>query len=99
MSVAAMQGDLSLDFAISIEEVRGSLALAKNGKAIGWDSLPVEVLRNETVIGYLHSLFNKCFELGVCPEVWLKSIINPIPKNFSEVFPWFRQFISCMQVS
>ena len=29
MSVTAMQDDLSLDFAISIEEVRGSLAVAK----------------------------------------------------------------------
>jgi hypothetical protein len=73
--------DGMLDADISLEEVRSALARAKNGKATGWDDIPVEVLRNESAITYLHILFNKCFQLGVIPEMWSKSVINPIPKN------------------
>ena len=77
------QDDASLDAAISMEEIKCSLSLAKNGKATGWDELPVEVLRNEVSAEFLHSLFNKCFETGVVPEAWSRSIINPIPKSYT----------------
>ncbi len=66
---------------ITLEEVRLSLARAKNDKAIGWDGIPVEVVRNVSAILYMHHLFNICFESGIIPKIWSKSIINPIPKT------------------
>ena len=52
-------------------------------KASGVDSIPVEVLKNDTAISYLHILFNVCFRTGKIPTEWGKGIINPIPKSNS----------------
>ncbi len=71
----------SLDEQISVREVRKALAKAKNGKAVGFDSIPVEVIRNEQAISFLHKLFNACFQLGRVPDIWNRGIINPIPKS------------------
>ena len=73
--------DEELDAEITIGEIKASLNRAKNGKATGWDSIPVEVLRNTQAVKFLHCLFNKCFNTGTIPEVWSKSLISPIPKN------------------
>ena len=62
-------------------EVMKALTKAKNGKAIGHDGIPTEVLRNESAITYLQNLFCKCFRNGLAPTVWCKGIINPIPKG------------------
>ena len=72
-----------LDRDISIQEVRLALARAKNGKAMGFDEIPVEVMRNEHAIQCLHRLFNFCFHNGIIPEMWTRGIINPIPKSSS----------------
>ena len=64
-------------------EVLKALFKAKSGKAIGYDGIPTEVLRNDTAISYLHTLFNKCFQSGLAPAIWSKGIINPIPKGSS----------------
>ncbi len=42
---------------------------AKNGKALGFNEIPVEVLNNETGIKYLHHLFSKCLETGLAPQL------------------------------
>ena len=70
-----------IDCDISIQEIKQALRKAKDGKAIGFDGVPTEVLRNDNAISYLHTLFNKCFEAGVAPSKWSKGIINPIPKG------------------
>ncbi len=40
----------------------------------------MEVIRNDTVVHFLHGLFNVCFDNGMISEVWSHGIINPIPK-------------------
>ena len=54
---------------------------AKINKAAGTDCIPTEVLKNNTSVYVLHSLFNVCFETGRIPSMWAKSIISPIPKS------------------
>ena len=71
----------SLNADIGFDEVRMALLKAINGKAVGMDELPVEILRNDTALAFLYQLFQKCFKSGTVPSIWLKSIINPIPKN------------------
>ena len=66
---------------IVLDEVLIALKEAKNGKAPGYDELPVEVLKNEASAKMLLRLFNICFKNGVIPEAWKKGIINPIPKS------------------
>jgi hypothetical protein len=72
--------DTGLDEEISVDEVRGALHRAKLGKALGYDQIPVEVLKNESAIKFLHRLFNVCFNTGRVPDMWARGVINPIPK-------------------
>ena len=66
---------------ISIFEVKKAVNEAKRNKASGLDGIPVDVLKNDSAISFLHILFNVCFEKGVIPSDWGKGIINPIPKS------------------
>ena len=51
---------------------------------IPWNSIQPHFLKNNTCTGFLYSLFNYCFKLGLVPDAWLKSIIQPIPKTDSK---------------
>ena len=73
--------DTGLDNPITMEEVRKCVIKAKMGKAVGCDELPAEVLDNETARQFLYSLFHTCYETGIVPSLWLKGIINPLPKD------------------
>ena len=66
---------------ISILDVKKAIDDAKMGKASGVDCIPVEVLKNDTAVAFLHVLFNICFDNGIVPSEWGKCIINPIPKS------------------
>ena len=66
---------------ISISEVKTALDRSKKGKASGIDQIPVEVLRNDTSVSFLHVLFNGCFDKGIIPSMWNKCIISSIPKS------------------
>jgi hypothetical protein len=66
---------------ISIGEIKYALVKAENGKALGPDLIPVEVLRNDTMVTTMHSLFNQCFKMGQIPAVWRKGTITPIHKS------------------
>lgn len=66
---------------ITLFEVKKAIDSAKRGKACGIDSVPSEVLKNDTSVSFLHILFNVCFNKGIVPSMWSKSIINPIPKS------------------
>ena len=66
---------------ITLREVQNAINRAKNGKSAGFDGIPIEVLRNQKAIEFLHKLFNQCFEKGQVPEMWNKNIISPIPKD------------------
>ena len=66
---------------ITIIDIYSALSHSKNGKAIGVDGIPVEVLRNRFAIQFMLYIFNECFRRGTIPSSWSKSIINPIPKT------------------
>ena len=66
---------------ISIFEVKKAIDGAKRGKAAGFDNIPVEVLKNDTAVSFLHILYNICFDNGTVPSYWGNCIINPIPKS------------------
>ena len=53
----------------------------KKNKAYGVDDLPAEVIKNDNLIYFLTVLFNKCFEAGMTPEIWIKGILQSIPKS------------------
>ena len=54
---------------------------AKNGKAPGFDEIPVDLLKNETALVMLIDIFNYCFTYGMVPSDWSKGIITPVPKG------------------
>ena len=55
----------------------------RNGARAGPDLLLNEILKNdsESLIHYLHVLFNKLFEMGYFPEKWSEAYIVPIFKK------------------
>ena len=73
--------NIALNQPLEINEVRKAVGLAKNGKAMGMDHVPNEVLKNDTVIKVLHAFFQLCFDSGKVPVLWTQCVINPIPKN------------------
>ena len=66
---------------ISILDDKKSIDDAKKGKASGIDNIPVDVLKNDTAVSFLHVLFNICFDTGIVPSECGKCIINPIHKS------------------
>ena len=66
---------------IAYEEVVNTLKEAKNGKAVGVDKVPTEVLKNKTCAIFMTHLFNACFKSGVIPEIWGRGIITPVLKD------------------
>lgn len=73
--------NFELNRPITAEEVRRSVTAAKTGRTVGADNLPNEVLRSDTLIPVLLTLFNACLEHGVVPSTWYKTIISPILKK------------------
>ena len=61
---------------ISLFEVKKAVKATKTNKASGVDSIPVEVLKNDSAISCLHILFNVCFRTGKIPTEWGKGIIT-----------------------
>ena len=59
-----------MDEPISIFKVPQAVKDAKLNKASGIDNIPAEVLKNDTTISYLHTLYNVCFTMGTIPSEW-----------------------------
>ena len=74
----------SLNHTINRNEVEHAVFRAKNGKASGIDKIPYEVLKNQSIVDTLHSLFNLCFDTGIIPSIWRKAIISPLPKDLTK---------------
>ncbi len=53
----------------------------KTNKYVGVDVLPNEMLKFEDVKQAMLVFFNKCFNLGKVPSVWLKAVIILVPKR------------------
>ena len=62
-------------------EIEVVIAKLKKRKATGLDNIPNEVLKNNSVMIVLWKYLTACFESGLVPSLWLKLIINPIPKG------------------
>ena len=71
----------SLNIPISRDEIEKVVFRAKNGKSVGPDKIPYEILKFPSVIDALYSLFNFCLDSGLIPSIWRKAIITPIPKD------------------
>lgn len=70
-----------LDCEISVEDVLNALLPSENGKAPGYDEIPVEIYNNQTTLMALTRMFNVCYNSGKEPFMWSKSVITPIPKS------------------
>ena len=70
-----MKGDISYD------EVEKAVKTIKVNKAVGFDGIPNEVLKQSSIICTLHELFNFCFTHSLIPSDRLKGLIAPIPKG------------------
>ncbi len=75
--------DTGMELPITEQEVRLAVAKAKAGCATVFDELLVEVIQSDIAIYCLHKPFNKYFDTCMPPDLWAKSIINPIPKDSS----------------
>ena len=73
--------DNMLNCDITLEEVEKMTRKLKCKKACGFDLIPNEVLKKPEIHTVLSKLYNLFFKYGMVPSVWLKSIINPIPKS------------------
>ena len=70
-----------LNECIKYDEVEYVVTKAKNGKGVGPDLLPYEVMKNKASKTILTSLFEKIFRTCMAPTLWLRSLIKPIPKG------------------
>ncbi len=70
-----------LNLPISMDKIKSFVGKLQVNKATGLDNIPHFVLNNPDVLHILYQLFSKLFESCILPSVWLKSVINPIPKG------------------
>ena len=72
-----------LNLSISLEEIKDGVRQLRNGASAGPDLFLNEFLKKgaNELITYMHSLFNKIFELGYFPERWTEGHIIPIFKK------------------
>lgn len=68
---------------ITKEEVQKAIDTAKNGKAVGPDKIPAEILKlfSEEGINTLTRLYNVVYDTGEIPTDWLHSTFVTIPKK------------------
>ena len=75
---------LSYNTPFTLEEMNKICTHIKQGKSVGPDMIPNEVLRHVGVRALLMDFINFCFIKNVIPSIWRKSIITPIPKSASK---------------
>ena len=84
-SIDIPEGTEDLNERITYGEVKKIVMDSKTKKAVGFDNISNELLKNETVIKLLQCLFNTCLELMMIPDYWRKAIIHLIPKVTGKV--------------
>jgi len=69
------------------EEVKEALRKMKSGKAVGPDSIPVEVGKSlgEEGVAWLTDFFNVILKTAKMPQEWRYSTIIPLYKNKGDV--------------
>ncbi|CAC5404135.1 unnamed protein product [Mytilus coruscus] len=74
----------TLNYPVTRQDVIDAVNKTKLNKAVGFDYIPAESLRNSICIDLLFKLISFCFQNGKVPDLWLNGIINSIPKNDSD---------------
>ncbi|MEW8146389.1 MAG: hypothetical protein AB2788_11585, partial [Candidatus Thiodiazotropha endolucinida] len=72
-----------LNAEISLFEIQKAVKQLKNGASGGPDLFLNEFFKNgsDTLLKYIHTLFNKLFEIGYFPDKWSDGFIVPIYKK------------------
>ena len=71
----------NLNSEITERELRKLIRKLKIQKSVGSDCIPNEILKNGKLDPFLLKLMQICFNNGIAPSIWNRSIIVPIPKN------------------
>ncbi|XP_070159794.1 uncharacterized protein [Polyergus mexicanus] len=68
---------------ITADEVTKTIRQARNGRAVGPDEIPTEVVKRfgEKAVGLTTELFNQIYDTGMIPKDWLKSTFIALPKK------------------
>lgn len=68
---------------ITADEVAKAIRQARNGKAVGPDEIPTEVVKwfGGKAVGVMTELFNLIYDTGVIPKDWLRSTFIALPKK------------------
>ncbi len=69
---------------IALYEIERTIKRLKYDKASGVDTICNEVLKHPPLQHAIHVFITTCFESGIAPSMWEKSIITPIPKDKSK---------------
>jgi hypothetical protein len=66
----------------SPREIRKAIKRLKSGKALGFDGVPIIILKNmpRTAFVYLAYVFNSCIKLCYFPKIWKHASVIPILK-------------------
>ena len=64
-------------------EIEMAVKKLKNGKAVGFDNIPAELLKNggDDMIEVLHKICNSMWQNGVWTLQWTRLLIIPLPKK------------------
>ena len=81
METDAEHSNVFINGDISYKEVETAGKNLKINKAVGFDGITNEVIKQGSIICILHKLFNFCFTHSLVPSDWLKGLIAPIPKG------------------
>ena len=76
--------NLSYNASFTLDELNKICMHLKQGKAVGPDMIPNEVLKHVGIRDLLLNFINYCFTKNVIPSIWRKSVITPIPKSASK---------------
>ena len=89
-----------LDSDITELEVNKAINKLKQGKAMGVDEIPSEILllSKEKILRYLTKLFNKMFQIGYFPVRWGVAIIVPLYKSGDKSQPGNYRGISLLSI-
>ncbi|UYV64540.1 hypothetical protein LAZ67_3001142 [Cordylochernes scorpioides] len=94
--------DPDLDAEITLQEIYDVVKKLANGKAVGLDGIPNELLKNlpTPTLTKLKNLFNKIMSTEKYPQLWTNSIVHPIYKSGDKNNPTnYRGIALCSNIS
>ena len=81
METDAEHSNVFINGDTSYKEIETVVKSLKVNKAVGFDGIPNEVIKQGSIICILHKLFIFSSTHSLVPSVWLKGLIAPIPKG------------------